>query len=244
MIKVSLPSEDLVLESTTLRRAAGRGYVRLLHVDPVRHALLLERLGSSLQSGSVAIEDQLVRSAETLGLAWQRPVAFPELDPQPGKAAALAELITGEWSRLERPCPRSVIEQALVDAEWLAAHPATDPVVVHGDPHPQNLLRVPTPRPGAESGYCFVDPTSFVEDPGYDLGVVIRDFSVRLLAEQKPRAKLEHYAQILAGHSGVDAERIWRWAFVERVSTGLYVLSFGAERVARPFLDSAEALLA
>ena len=82
-----------------------------------------------------------------------------------------------------------------------------------------------------------------MEDPGYDLGVAIRDFSVRLLAERQPRAKLEHYAEILAGHSGVDAERIWRWAFVERVSSGLYVLSFGAERVARPFLDSAEALL-
>ena len=69
VIKVSLPSEDLALESATLRRGAGRGYVRLLDVDPDRNALLLERLGSSLQSGSGAIEDQLLRLAETLGLA-------------------------------------------------------------------------------------------------------------------------------------------------------------------------------
>lgn len=36
---------------------------------------------------------------------------------------------------------------------------------------------------------------------------------------------------------------IWDWGFLERVSTGLYAMSFGAEDLARPFLESAEALI-
>lgn len=243
VLKVSMPSEDQGQELLTLRRAGGRGYVRLLDGDVDRRALLLEQLGSSLQSQPGQVEDQLRIMSDTLSLAWQRPVDFPELDPRPGKAAGLVELITTRWDRLGHPCPARVIDQALADAEWLAARPVDEPVVVHGDPHPQNLLRVPVARPGAESGYCFVDPEGFVEDPGYDLGVAIRDFSARLLTDRQPRATLERYAETLAEHSGVDAERIWRWAFLERVSSGLYVLSFGAERVARPFLDSAQALL-
>ena len=43
--------------------------------------------------------------------------------------------------------------------------------------------------------------------------------------------------------TGLDPDRVWAWAFLERVSTGLYVWGFGADRVGRPFLDSAAALL-
>ena len=50
---------------------------------------------------------------------------------------------------------------------------------------------------------------------------------------------------MLAEHTGVDAQRIWEWGFLERVSTGLYLLDVvGApDRVARPYLDSAERLV-
>ena len=50
---------------------------------------------------------------------------------------------------------------------------------------------------------------------------------------------------MLAERSGVDAQRIWEWGFLERVSTGLYLLDVvGApDWVARPYLDSAERLV-
>lgn len=160
VLKVSLPGEDLSLEAETLRRADGRGYVALLDVDQERNALLLEALGPSLQAQPGPIEDQLARLADTLALAWRAPTTFPELDPRPRKATGLIELITGHWVQLGHPCPEVVIERALAEAAWLAEHEAAKPVVVHGDPHPQNLLRVPSPRPGAETGYCFVDPSS------------------------------------------------------------------------------------
>ena len=40
-----------------------------------------------------------------------------------------------------------------------------------------------------------------------------------------------------------DPEAVWQWGFIERVSTGLYVTSFGAERVGRPVLGTAQHLL-
>ena len=86
-----------------------------------------------------------------------------------------------------------------------------------------------------------MDPDGFVADRAYDLGVAMRDFSATVLRAGRPI--LESYAQVLADRTGVDAIRIWQWAFLERVSTGLYVLGFGAEPVARPYLESAEVLL-
>jgi streptomycin 6-kinase len=163
------------------------------------------------------------------------------LQTEADKAVGLAGLITDHWERLGRPCPVEVRDQALRYAEALADAPAESLVVVHGDAHPGNALAVPRHRPGAETGYCFVDPDGFVADRAYDLGVAMRDFSATVLREGRPT--LESYARLLAGHTGVDATRIWQWAFLERVSTGLYVLGFGAEPVARPYLESAEVLL-
>ena len=115
---------------------------------------------------------------------------------------------------------------------------------MHGDPHPDNLLAVTSPRPGAESGYVFVDPDGFVADRAYDLGVAMRDWS-RLLGGSDARPIAEGLCAVLAERSGVDATRIWEWAFLERVSTGLYLLDVveSAETMWRSYLESAERLV-
>ncbi len=243
VLKVVLPTEDVGPQAEMLRAAAGRGYVTLLDADPDDGALLLESLGPALTTAGLPIEDQLVRMADILRTAWLPADAVPSLRGRATKAADLAEGIRTYWGQLGRPCPERVVGSALAHADWLAGHPAPEPVLVHGDPHPQNALRVPSGRPGAETGYVFVDPSSFLEDRCYDLGVTIRDYAAAVLAADRPNELVEGWARSLAARTGQDADRIRRWAFVERVSTGLYVLSFGADRVARPFLDSAARLL-
>ncbi|MGI3781284.1 MAG: hypothetical protein ACRYG2_10970, partial [Janthinobacterium lividum] len=47
----------------------------------------------------------------------------------------------------------------------------------------------------------------------------------------------------VAAASDADPARVWAWGFLERVSTGLYVTSFGAPRVGEPFLRSAALLV-
>lgn len=53
---------------------------------------------------------------------------------------------------------------------------------------------------------------------------------------------MRSYCALLADRTAVDQRAIWEWGFLERVSTGLYVLDFGAEELGRPFLDTAELL--
>ena len=69
------------------------------------------------------------------------------------------------------------------------------------------LIDVLDPRPGAETGYVFVDPDGFVADRAYDLGVVLRDWSSTLLGPDA-RTVAEGYCRLLAEHTGVDAQRI------------------------------------
>ena len=77
-----------------------------------------------------------------------------------------------------------------------------DLVVVHGDPHPGNLLAVRAPRPGADTGYVFVDPDGFVADRAYDLGVALRDWSSTLLGPDARTVAEGYCADARRAHRG------------------------------------------
>lgn len=240
VLKVAVPDPAFGAQAATLRRAAGRGYVRLLAHDLEQQALLLEALGPSLQQSVLVPADQLRLLADTLAEAWQSPAEHP--DPPADKAGSLAELVSRLWAEQGGPADEAVLTTALECARRRGAVEPSELVVVHGDPHPANLLQVPSARAGAASGWCFVDPDGFVADRAYDLGVALRDWSAHLSGPDA-RRRLEGWCGLLADRSGVDATRIWEWGFLERVSTGLYVRSFGAERAAEPFLRTAALLV-
>ncbi len=162
--------------------------------------------------------------------------------PSQEKALALGQLVSRLWERLGRPCSPRVRNRALEFARRRAGALDLDRcVVVHGDPHPANLLVLTSSRPGAESGYVFVGPDGFLADPAYDLGVVLRDCCAELLAGDGPELA-RRYVALLAIETGIDETAIWEWGFLERVVTGLYTLACGVSGVARPFLDTAELL--
>ncbi len=245
VLKLALPDPAFADQVGTVARAHGRGYVHLLAHDIQRHAMLQEALGPSLADLDLPPEHAIGVLCRTLRRAWQ-PVPPPggTLTPREEKARGLGDLVAGLWEALGQPCPEPVVARALWFAEQRAA--AFDPgrcVVVHGDPHPANTLRVAAARPGAESGFVFVDPDGFLADPTYDLGVVLRDWCPELLAAPDAAALARHYCHLLADTTGLDATAIWQWGFLERVSTGLFLLSLDAEQLGRPFLDTAGRLL-
>lgn len=242
VLKLAVPDPAFAGQRRTLIAARGRGYVRLLAHDERRHAVLLESLGPSVDRCGLAPENQLAALADTLREAWTIPRPVGPGAIAIDKARVLATLVTDLWHRHGRPWTERVLARALECAERRSA--AFDPqhcVVVHGDAAPPNLLRAP-PRPGAESGFVFVDPDGFVGDAAYDLGVAVRDWSAELV-HGDPSRVIARYCELLSARSGIDAGAIWEWGFLERVSTGLYASSLHADHLARPLMESAEALV-
>ena len=192
----------------------------------------------------LAPEAQIDTLCEMLPAAWQVPAPTgTNAEPALNKARSLAELVARLWEDLGHPCSERVMEYALLCAERRAA--VFDPercVIVHGDAAAGNAVQVLAPRAGAESGFVFVDPDGFLGDPTYDLGVVLRDWCPELLAGDAPSVA-HRYCRQMAARTGMDAAAIWEWGFLERVSTGLYVLSLTPEDLTRPHLTTAEALL-
>jgi streptomycin 6-kinase len=249
VIKIDMPGPDrpsgFQQEINTLLRANGQGYVRVFKFDYERRALLLEQLGLSMQERKLEPKQAIPSLCKTLQQAWLVPPGSDQtMNALEYKAQTLAQLIRELWNKLERPCSETIVSEALELARRrMDAFNPERCVVVHGDPHPANALLVHAPRAGAESGYVFVDPESFLCEPEYDLGVVMRDWNEELLAAADPLALAHEYCQLLARESGLDEASIWEWGFIERVSSGLYICAYGSSEHGQPFFKTAQRLL-
>lgn len=246
VLKLALPEPSLATQIATLVAARGRGYVQVLAHEIDRGALLLESLGPSVGESVRDVPAVLSITAETLKQAWQVPtdLSVARQDASGHKAAGLFALVRDLAGKREDQSLRAMVAQALRYArERLEARDARRQVMVHGDPHAENLLRVEAPRPGAETGYVFVDPEGFLCEPEYDLGVALRGWNTQLLASTNPRSDLRAWCEQMARATSTDAETIWQWAYLERVSTGLYCDHHGLPDTGAPFLTVAGLLL-
>lgn len=247
ILKICAPGR-FTNERAILSDAQGRGYPILLESDADSSALLLEALGSPLDASVLDQDDGGARLtdllASTLLQAWSIEVTgldAPELHP--------AEVLALEIERL-RTMPDSVpdcapaIERALAYAQRRIED--SDParhVVAHGDAVLPNLRATLAPRPGAESGYVFVEPVGVRVDREYDLGVLIRDANRRLLTSDDPVVLARSWCARLADAVGADAEATWQWAYVHRVAEGLRRVHGPTPLAARAHLQAAMALI-
>lgn len=244
VLKVSPPDAEFHTPARLMAAADGRGYVRLLAQDASRCALLMEPLGAPLAATGLPVDGMLDVLAATLRQAWRAPcVPGHTVAAANDKAVGLIGLLDDLWPATGKPCSPQLIAKARGFAERRAAPAAgTEQVACHGDPHPGNLLAVGAPRPGAETGYVFVDPDGLLCDPGYDLGVAMSGWQELVLRADQPVALVRGWSRRLAAATGVDEETVWEWAFVERVTSGLFLMSHGHQDEGRELLASAELL--
>jgi streptomycin 6-kinase len=231
VLKLMIPREgdDARNEITVLRLADGRGCARLLRADVTRGALLTERLGPSLHQLGLPIGQRLEILCAAAGQVW-RPAPDSGLPTGAAKGRWLAGFITATWTELGRPCSERAVDHALAcAARRVAAHDDERAVLVHGDVHEWNALQAPG------GGFKLVDPDGLHAEAEYDLGVLMREDPVELLRGD-PRDR----ARWLARRCGKDAEAIWEWGVVERVSTGLLATRIGLQPVGRQMLAAAD----
>lgn len=215
-------------EITALRLGRGQGCVQLLREDEARGALLLERLGRSLHELALPMRQRHEILCSVAARVW-RPAPGCGLPTGEEKARWLSEFIATTWEELDRPCTERAVEHALAcAARRIAAHDDERAVLVHGDVHQWNALE-------AEGGFKLVDPDGLLAEPEYDLGIIMREDPLELLAGD-PHQR----ARWLAERTGLDSSAIWEWGVVERVSTGLLCTQIDLQPVGRDMLFAAD----
>ena len=221
-------------EATVLRLADGDGCPVLNRDDPERGALLMERLGPSMFALGLPYEQRLPLLCDAAARVW-RPAPDAGLPTVAEKARWLIDFVVETWDALDRPCAERTIEHAVECGRRQLARAVgrrERAILLHGDVHQWNALR-------ADDGFKLVDPDGLLGEPEYDLGVILREDPTEPLAAD-PRAT----ARWMADRHGLDADAIWEWSVIERVSTGLVAAQIGLQPVGRELLTLADRLAA
>jgi len=218
VLKIAPPWADLLgAERRVLEAAGGSGFAELYAVDGAAHALLLERLGTRLDLLGWTPEAQMDALCGALMAVWRAPVPAGGLMDGEEKARRLGQFIKETAQVLGAPLSAPVLARAReYAADRAKTHDPSRAVLAHGDAHAANALQA---RDGG--GFKFIDPDGLFIEPAYDLGVIMREWPGVLLEEGDPLAAGRARCAQLAARTGVDAEAIWRWGYLETVSTGL-----------------------
>ncbi|MGP5288993.1 aminoglycoside phosphotransferase family protein [Brachybacterium tyrofermentans] len=254
VVKFGGAGADVAQQARILAAADGRGYVRLVAHDGERDAMLLEKLGPMLPQ---AVPDPVAQTdvlGDLLLQAWEVPLAVGRPVAPSQKARSLLAILDGARAADESgpgaddaSGPRAadeavVLERARGLALDLIESPSPRQVVVHGDPHPANVLQ-------RGETHVLIDPDGFLCEPEYDLGVALRDH--RRIIDELDRAEgcgagrrwHAALAERLARRVKLDPERTLAWAHLERVTTGVHLGRLGYVEDSEAWLRTARHVL-
>jgi streptomycin 6-kinase len=233
VLKLIMPRDSAAArhEITVLRLVQGEGCARLLRADEVRGALLLERLGPSLHEIAPPLRARHEILCAAAARVW-RPAPGCGLPTGADKGRWLADFILTVWAELDRPCSERAVDYALGCAARRGDARGDDrPAHVRGLGHQRNALEA------GGGAFKLVDPDGLLAEAEYDMGILMREDPVELLAGDAGER-----ARWLARRTGLDATAIWEWGAVERVSTGLLCTRIGLQPVGREMLAAADRL--
>ncbi|MEZ4866762.1 MAG: aminoglycoside phosphotransferase family protein [Caldilineaceae bacterium] len=145
-------------------------------------------------------------------------------------------MIESTWHSTGQPCAKQTKDLALAfAAERADAFNPAQCVLVHGDAHADNTLQ----RLDQVGHYKLIDPDGLFAEPAFDLAIPMRDWNEELLAGDAVQLG-QSRCHTLAALTSLDARAIWQWGFMERVSTGLYMLQLGMKQAGQATLAVAD----
>lgn len=210
VVKVGVPTPDLLGEMETLRYYAGRGMVRLAECDPSQGTLLLERLRPGTSLLEVADDDRAATIAVELMKRYLLPPplghSFPTVAQWAGGLSKLRPYFGGTTG----PFPeRLVVLAEILFRELLA--PSTPPLLLHGDLHHGNILAA------AREPWLAIDPQGVVGDPAFEIGAFLLSPLPQLLAWHAPEVVMARRLAIFSEALGIARDQLAAWGVARAV---------------------------
>jgi streptomycin 6-kinase len=213
VLKLGVPTRDLLHEIEALVAFGGRGAARLVDSDAGRGALLLERLEPGTPLTTLCEGDDAAAVSAAAAVMRSLP-RTPPLQPHIFPTAA-------DWGLGFRRCrahfgggtgpfpPRLFEEAESLYAELLDT--SSPPALLHGDLHHGNILAA------ARAPWLAIDPKGVVAEPAYEVGALLRNPLPQLLGLPAPARTTERRIAQLSEELGLDRARVRGWALSQAV---------------------------
>jgi streptomycin 6-kinase len=223
MLKLQMPHPESAPEATALRAWAGDGAVLLHEHDPVRWALLIEACRPGHGLDATGGPPDAVRAGAEIG-------ARLHAVPPPGGLPTLVSVL-GSWAdSLEALLPRHPASDPGLGRralDTMRERPAAveNPVLLHGDLNPTNLLAA------EREPWLAIDPKPMLGDAAYDGPRLVTQPDPCDVAD--PAATLARRLDIVADTMELDRDALLEWCLVGAVEMGTFARSHGDEESGR-----------
>jgi len=211
VLKAGVPHPELWREMEALRCFDGEGIVRLLDADADQGVLLLERLLPGTALESLEDDEQVTHiAAQVMQRLWKAAPLEHAFATVAGWGRGLRNL-RATFEGGYGPFPRAVVDRA----EGLFhdfSSSGGEPALIHGDMHPQNILK------SEREPWLAIDPKGVVGDRLYDVATFVCSLQGR--SESQLRGALERRVNQLAEMLGFERGRILEWGLAQSVLSG------------------------
>lgn len=213
ILKLCVPGIQMVTEIETLRLYGGKGMVRALEVDAERGILLLEQVQPGTPLTTLANEAQDAEATRVLaevmrGMRCPAPAdhPFPTIEDWGKGFQKLRHRFEGGTGPLSAPF---VAQAEALFQDLLVS--ASEPVLLHGDLHHDNILYSET------QGWIAIDPQGVVGEPAYEVGAMLRNLWEDRHLITDPKRLLERRIAQLSEELAIERERVWGWGVAQAV---------------------------
>ncbi|MGB3305645.1 MAG: aminoglycoside phosphotransferase family protein [Thermomicrobiales bacterium] len=214
VLKLSPPHEEFRAELEGLRLAQGDGVVRLLHGDAHEAGMLLERItpGVPLRDLDSVYDDiEATRIAATyMKRYWRHVSNAGDLIPL---ERWFRDLFTYEaWlssGAVSSPLPVDLAQAAGSAARDMIG-PGTDPILLHGDLHHDNLLT------NQQGGWTIIDPKGLIGAREYEVGTWMLNTPWLRIERDLPDL-LRRRVEVFSEELGLPRERVLAGGLVHAV---------------------------
>lgn len=217
VLKLGFVCPELMAEIDALELFGGHSAVRLLDADRSKGALLLERLQPGSPLSALEDDERATSIAAGVMRAMWRPVPpvhiFPSIEDW---ALGLARL-RAQFGGGTGPLPARLVDIAEKLFGELA-HSMTEPVLLHGDLHHDNILAA------EREPWLAIDPKGLIGEPAYEVGALLRNPMPQLLSRPNVVRVLMRRADQLSEELGLDRERVIGWGLAQAVLAAAWSL--------------------
>ncbi len=209
ILKLSLDTKGLTIETSALKAFKGRGVVEVL--DQTDGALLIERAitGHSLKEFFSNREDEAI--AITIKVI-KKLYSLPKINQK-------GFLTINDWlATLDKPCEQ--LGQSLIKARTLRDEllNTTDaPILLHGDLHHDNIL-------AHDNNWKVIDPKGVIGELSYEVGCFIRNPLDDLPSHPDSLKIITNRINAFSKNLNLDPDRIAKWCFVQGVLATVWAL--------------------
>lgn len=225
VLKLGVPSGEILREAETLLAYGGRGAARLVDSDAARGALLLERLEPGTPLAALCEEDDGAATAAAAAVMRELRLAAPHrpgLFPTAADWGGGFEKCRAHFGGGVGPFPTKLFEEAeSLYAELLST--SAPPILLHGDLHHDNILAA------ARAPWLAIDPKGVVGEPAFEVGALLRNPMPQLLRRPDPVRLTERRVARLADELGYERERVRGWGLAQAVLSAWWGIEDGGE---------------